>query len=232
MTRSPPPRSIRSPDSSQTSCRISQPTPSSPYRDRERPTPSSGSARITSPDSRADHALARDLATLIGSLRSLDTGGRTFQGDGRGGDLRAHDDWVRQCIDRSQGLLDTAALAATWARLRDLPRHDPDRMSHTDLIPANILTTADGGLAGILDTGAYQPADPALDLVCAWHLFDTPARETLRTLVSCSPLEWERGRARAFEQAVGLVWYYDRSNPTMADLGRTTLARVLAAGPP
>jgi hypothetical protein len=28
---------------------------------------------------------------------------------------------------------------------------------------------------------------------------------------------------------MGLVWYYRESNPTMAGLGRSTLARLLAA---
>jgi hypothetical protein len=41
-------------------------------------------------------------------------------------------------------------------------------------------------------------------------------------------LEWARGAAWAFEQAMGLVWYYRESNPVMADLGRTTLGRILA----
>jgi hypothetical protein len=41
-------------------------------------------------------------------------------------------------------------------------------------------------------------------------------------------LEWERGKAWAFQQAAGLVWYYEKTNPTMADLGRTTLCRLFA----
>lgn len=34
------------------------------------------------------------------------------------------------------------------------------------------------------------------------------------------------GAAWAFEQAMGLVWYYEKSNPGMAQLGRRTLARI------
>jgi hypothetical protein len=44
--------------------------------------------------------------------------------------------------------------------------------------------------------------------------------------VACDDLERERGRAWAFEQAMGLVWYYAASNPAMARTGRRTLARI------
>ena len=49
----------------------------------------------------------------------------------------------------------------------------------------------------------------------------------LRRTLGCDDLEWERGKAWAFEQAVGLVWYYAESNPAMSRLGRRTLDRIL-----
>ena len=42
-------------------------------------------------------------------------------------------------------------------------------------------------------------------------------------------LEWARGSAWAFEQAMGLVWYYAESNPAMSHTGRRTLERLTAA---
>jgi len=171
-------------------------------------------------------AAADDLAALLLALRAVPTRGRRFAGPGRGGDLRAHEDWVRECLERSRGLLPTGALAARWERWRTLERRDGDVMSHRDLIPANLLT-ADGRLVGVLDTGGYGPADPALDLVGAWHLLDATRRERLRQRLGCSDLEWERGAAWAFVQAIGLVWYYVDSNPTMAELGRSTCQRLL-----
>lgn len=182
-----------------------------------------------SPTSSADSsALADDLATLIGRLRERDTAGRTFNGTNRGGWLEHHDDWVAECITRSERLFDGAALRRLWAGFRALPREDADAMNHTDLIPGNLLVTA-GRLAGVLDTGGFQAADPALDLVCAWHLFDDGPREVLRTALGCGDLQWQRGRAWAFEQAVGAYWYYVRTNPTMAAMGRTTLERLVAS---
>jgi len=109
-------------------------------------------------------------------------------------------------------------------------------MSHGDLTPGNVLT-AGGHLVGVLDVGSYCAADPALDLISAWNLLEAGPRQVLRTALECTSLEWERSKAWAFEQAMGLVWYYADSNPVMSRLGRTTLDRIMSAaevlsGPP
>lgn len=167
-----------------------------------------------------------DLATLIGSLRAIATRGRQFSGDGRGGHLPDHDEWMDLCLANSEGLLDVPRLRSAWTRLRSLPVAGPDVMSHGDLIPANILIRGER-LVGVLDGGAFGPADPALDLVAAWHFLDPPARAALRSKLGSDDTEWARGAAWAFHQAMGLVWYYDHTNPSMAALGRSTLQRIL-----
>ncbi|MFK0007158.1 phosphotransferase [Paenarthrobacter sp. NPDC090520] len=172
-------------------------------------------------------AFALDLAALIASLRQADTKGRSFSGGGRGGELVTHDGWVAQCLRRSEGLLPVDRLRLAWSSLRLLPRHGDDVMSHKDLIPGNVVVGADC-LAGILDTGGFGPADPALDLVAAWHMLDSSRRNVLRTTLAIGDLEWRRGAAWAFEQAIGLVWYYADTNPAMSALGRSTLERLLA----
>jgi aminoglycoside phosphotransferase (APT) family kinase protein len=100
-------------------------------------------------------------------------------------------------------------------------------MNHGDLMPGNVLV-ADSRLVGVLDVGGLGVADRSLDLVSAWHLLEPGPRQVLRELLGCGEVEWERGRAWAFEQAIGLVWYYERSNPVMSRIGRVTLSRVLA----
>jgi len=79
----------------------------------------------------------------------------------------------------------------------------------------------------VLDGGGFAPADPALDLVAAWHLLDADARAVLRRGLAVTDVEWGRGAAWAFQQAMGLVWYYRDSNPAMSELGRCTLRRLL-----
>jgi hypothetical protein len=59
-------------------------------------------------------------------------------------------------------------------------------------------------------------------------LLDSGPRTVLRERLGSDDLEWERGKAWAFEQSMGAVWYYRESNPTMSQMGRRTLQRVLA----
>ncbi|MGJ5892417.1 aminoglycoside phosphotransferase family protein [Streptomyces niveiscabiei] len=172
------------------------------------------------------NAFAEDLAAFIGTLRTADTRGRRFTGDNRGGHLPDHDAWMERCFKESEDLLDVPRLRRLWSHFRSLPRTSPDTMTHGDLIPGNVLVTANR-LTGILDTGGYAPADPALDLVSAWHLLRPGPRKVLRSTLSCDDLDWERGKAWAFQQAMGLVWYYTETNPPMSELGRRTLDRIL-----
>lgn len=181
----------------------------------------------TDEDPGGSTAFAHDLAGFIRALRAQDTRGRRFSGSRRGGDLRDHDDRMRTYFHNSAGLLDVAPLRQLWCELRELPRAGADVMSHGDLIPGNVLV-ADGRLAGVLDVGGFGPADPALDLVGAWHLLDDEPRAALRADLGCDDVEWARGRAWALQQAMGLVWYYVESNPSMSRLGRRTLDRLMA----
>ncbi len=185
---------------------------------------------VATPDGHSE-AFAHDLAELIEGVRAIDTRGRTFSGDNRGGHLPDHDAWMETCLQHSEGLLDVPPLRRLWAAFRELPREGGDVMTHGDLIPGNLLV--DGGrLAGVIDVGGLGPADPALDLVAAWHLLDTGPREAFRADLRCGDLEWMRGAAWAFEQAMGLVWYYAETNPVMSRMGRRTLERLAAAPPP
>ncbi len=182
---------------------------------------------VATPDGQTE-AFAHDLAEFVGGVRAIDTRGRTFSGDNRGGHLPDHDAWMETCLERSEGLLEVPPLRRLWAAFRELPREGADVMTHGDLIPGNVLV--DGGrLAGVIDVGGVGPADPALDLVAAWHLLDPGPRDAFRADLRCGELEWARGAAWAFEQAMGVVWYYAETNPPMSHMGRRTLERLTAA---
>jgi aminoglycoside phosphotransferase (APT) family kinase protein len=169
---------------------------------------------------------ARDLATVILALRDVDTRGRRFSGSNRGGNLQDHDHWVQTCLRESATMLELAPLRRMWTEFRELPRHGADVMSHGDLMPGNVLVSA-GRLIGVLDGGGFGPADPSLDLVAAWHLLDGGPRTELRRALGSDDVEWARGRAWAFAQAIGLVWYYAESSPTLSNTGRQTLDRLV-----
>lgn len=171
---------------------------------------------------------AANLVHLITALRATDLAGRSFDGVGRGGHLPDHDPWMSTCFARGEGLLDVVGLRKIWTELRELPEVDADVMTHGDLTPANLLVQ-DGRLAGVLDTGGFAPADPALDLVAAWHLLEPGPREVFRSALGCPDITWRRGIAWAFEQAMGAPWYYAASHPVMSTWARRTLSRILAA---
>lgn len=179
-------------------------------------------------DSSASAEFARDLASLVTALRQADTGGRKFSGVGRGGDLRDHDEWVETCIRKSATMFDAHRLEELWDYFRALPRTSPDVMTHGDLIPPNILIDR-GRLVGVLDCGGFGPADPALDVIAAWHLLDDSPRTIFRAELHCDELEWERSKAWAFQQALGAVWYYVDSNSAMHAMGHLTLSRIIAS---
>ena len=181
----------------------------------------------TDEDPGESSGFAHDLAEFIHGVRAIDTRGRAFRGRGRGGELRSHDAWMETCFERSEHLLDVPRLRRTWAVMRALPRTAPDVMTHGDLIPGNVLVCG-GRLAGVIDVGDLGPADPALDLVGAWHLLEAGPRQVLRDDLECTDLEWERGKAWAFEQSRGAAWYYVDSNPAMSLMGQRTLHRIMA----
>ncbi|AGA30030.1 aminoglycoside phosphotransferase family protein [Singulisphaera acidiphila] len=173
---------------------------------------------------------AVDLVRLVTSLRQANVAGRRFDGRGRGGNLRDHDDWMNVCFFKSEDLLDVVRLRRIWTGFRDLPYAGPVVMSHKDLIPANLLVQ-DDRLVGVLDGGDFGPADASLDLVVAWHLLDRERRTEFLNAIQAGDLEWQRGAAWAFQQAMGLVWYYYETNPAMRALGRSTISRLLEEFP-
>jgi aminoglycoside phosphotransferase (APT) family kinase protein len=82
-----------------------------------------------------------------------------------------------------------------------------------------------------LDTGGFRAADPALDLVSAWHLLDATQSNVVRARLNPDEVQWRRGMASAFEQAMVLVWYYEVSNSLVGLWGAArTLDRLLHEG--
>jgi aminoglycoside phosphotransferase (APT) family kinase protein len=162
-------------------------------------------------DPAGSDAFAHDLVELIAGMRAADTRGRRFGGAGRGGHLPDHDEWLETCFRQSEDMLDVPLLRRIGAELRMLPEVDEDVMCHHDLIPPNLLVE-DGRLTGVLDGGAFGPADPALDLVAAWHLLDETQRGILRRELGCGDVQWRRGMAWRSSRRWG--WSGTTSGPT------------------
>ena len=176
-------------------------------------------------------AFAHDLAGTIGAVRAMDTGGRRFGGDARGGLLLDHDEDVASYLDAADQMIDTAALRKLWSRLRETPRTGPDAWTHGDLMPDNLLADGAGRLAAVIDVASLAPADPALDLQPAWNLFDERARRALRDAVGADDAEWDRGKGWALAQAIGCLAYYRLTNPPMSRTAHRTLMALLEDEP-
>ncbi|MBM7798109.1 aminoglycoside phosphotransferase (APT) family kinase protein [Microlunatus panaciterrae] len=173
------------------------------------------------------HQFACDVAAFVQALRRQDTGGRTFDGPGRGGSLSSHDEYVASCLGRSRGLIDVEALARLWGRLRETPRAGAkDVWTHGDLMPGNLLAE-DGRLVAVIDVGGLAPADPALDLMPAWNLMEAGPRRAFREALAVDETEWARGQGWALVQAIGCLYYYRVTNPVMSATAHRTLEALL-----
>jgi aminoglycoside phosphotransferase (APT) family kinase protein len=112
----------------------------------------------TADDCSESYSFAIDLGDFIIAVRAIDTRGRTYDSNGRGGDLLSHDEWMQECLTYSEGLLDVATLRAIWAEMRDLPRGDTtDVMNHGDLIPPTCWLPASALLAYLMSGASGQP---------------------------------------------------------------------------
>ncbi|MGH8793135.1 MAG: aminoglycoside phosphotransferase family protein [Stackebrandtia sp.] len=169
---------------------------------------------------------ARDLAGFVRAFHGMDVGGRTWDGLSRGGPLSARDADVRRALADGAGLADAAGLAQAWARCLDAPGNQADVWIHADLMPGNLLVRG-GRLAAVIDFGAVCVGDPAVDLMPAWNLLTSGARETYRRALGVDDATWERGRGWAVVQAAIALPYYADTNPVMAESARRTLDAVL-----
>jgi aminoglycoside phosphotransferase (APT) family kinase protein len=167
-------------------------------------------------------AFAGDLAGFVSALHGMDTGGRTWNGRGRGGPLRLRDESVRRALAESVALTDTARLARIWSRCLQAPHDAADVWIHADLMPGNLLVR-DGRLAGVIDVEGVCVGDPAVDLMPAWNLMAPGPRQVYRRALGDSDATWERGRGWAVVQAIVALPYYVDTNPVMADTARRTL---------
>jgi aminoglycoside phosphotransferase (APT) family kinase protein len=174
-----------------------------------------------------DDVAPSDLAAFVRALHAVDTDGRSHDGHGRGGPLHNHDEWVRHSLARSTHLTDTGRLTDIWAASLAAPAHrGHDVWIHADLMPGNLLVR-DGRLTAVLDLGAMNIGDPAVDYMPAWNLFTPPQAAEYRRALDAPDDAWERGRGWALLQAIGALWYYEHTNRAMFTTARRTLDAIL-----
>jgi aminoglycoside phosphotransferase (APT) family kinase protein len=176
-----------------------------------------------SPDA---EALARDVGRFIDALHRIDAPGGPSAG--RGVPLELRDEPTRDAIAELEGMVDTDAVTVAWeAALETRPWPGPPVWVHGDVAPGNLLVDR-GRLSGVIDWGGSGLGDPECDLIVAWNLLPTDAREVFRAEVAVDDATWVRGRGWALSVALIQLPYYKDTNPDLAANARYVIGEVLA----
>jgi len=173
---------------------------------------------------------AAELADFITALHRVDPAGGPAAGAHnfyRGVPLARRDPFVRQALAQLASMIDTDGAAAAWDQALAEPTwHAPPVWIHGDIDPRNLLVV-DGRVSAVIDFGGLGVGDPACDLIVAWNLFDTDARECLREALRVDDATWARGRGWALSIALIQLPYYHDTNPSLVAISRRTIDAVL-----
>lgn len=183
--------------------------------------------RLTQPE-----LLAHDLAEFVTAMRDvgLDDGPSAYRGD----PLVTVDRHTRAAIEdlrRTDEPFDADAATSAWEEALAAPSWSSTPCwVHSDLMPSNLLVTADR-LTGVLDFATVGIGDPACDLIPAWNLLPSSARDIFRDAVDVDDATWIRGRGWALSMAVIQLPYYRTTNPTISANARHVIGEILVTGP-
>ncbi|WP_327242515.1 aminoglycoside phosphotransferase family protein [Streptomyces sp. NBC_01320] len=174
--------------------------------------------------------LACDLAEFIRAMRNTHVeGGPSAY---RGAPLATVDAETRAAIEElrhSDELFDADAAVAAWQDALAAPSWSAaPQWAHSDLMPSNLLV-ARGRLTAVIDFATAGVGDPACDLIPAWNLLPSSAREVFRDVVDVDDATWMRGRGWALSMAVIQLPYYRNTNPIISANARHVIREVLAS---
>jgi aminoglycoside phosphotransferase (APT) family kinase protein len=168
-------------------------------------------ARLADPQ-----ATARDLADFLHHLQQIDTTGAPTPPDdpfSRGTPLAPRDQLFRAAVEELRDDFDTGLVLAAWEQaLAADTWTGPPRWIHGDLMPGNVLI-ADGRLTAVIDFGTAWAADPAADILAAWHLFDGDSRQAFRDALDTDDQAWVRARGWTLSLAMIALPYYRTRDP-------------------
>jgi aminoglycoside phosphotransferase (APT) family kinase protein len=167
--------------------------------------------------------VAQDLCALIKALQRVDGAGAP---PGRGIPLAERDEGVRYWLARFDG---DPRVRAGWERaLAAPPWEGPPTWHHGDLDARNWLIR-DRRISGVIDWSSMGVGDPACDLMVAWKLRSSAARDALREALPADDATWERARGWVLSQAVAILAYYTpENNPTLFHEAESWLELVLS----
>src|ERR687891_778149 len=166
---------------------------------------------------------ARDLAAFVAALQSVDPVGAP---SGRGIPLAKRDKEIRYWLARFDG---DHAVTAEWERALAVPPWDGRPVWHLGDLDVRNWLVRDGRISGVIDWGAMGVGDPACDVMVAWKLHSTAARDAFREALPTDDATWERARGWVLSQAVAALAYYTpENNPTLCHEAESWLELVLS----
>ena len=169
---------------------------------------------------------ASDLARFVTELRRIPPPADAPAGGRR--PLAELDAATRTSITAAGDAIDGPAALAAWERALQAPAWEGrPGWIHSDLLRPNLLV-GDGRLRAVIDFGSVGVGDPATDVIPAWAVFGRTGRAAFRAALDVDEATWTRARGIALHQAAALIPYYSVSNPAFAELGRRTVAEVVA----
>jgi aminoglycoside phosphotransferase (APT) family kinase protein len=166
---------------------------------------------------------AYDLAAFVAALQRVAPAGAPL---GRGIPLAKRAEEMRYWLARYDG--DPRA-AREWERALSAPPWDgPPVWHHGDLDARNWLVR-DGRIRAVIDWSGMGIGDPACDVMVAWKLHSSAARDAFREALPTDDATWERARGWALSQAVAALAYYTpENNPTLYREAEAWLDLVLS----
>jgi aminoglycoside phosphotransferase (APT) family kinase protein len=166
---------------------------------------------------------ARDLAAFVAALQRVDPAGAPR---GRGVPLAERDQDTRSWLARFGG---DPAVTAEWERALAAPPWDgPPVWHHGDLDARNWLVR-EGRITGVIDWGTMGAGDPACEVMVAWKLHSSAARDAFREALPTGDATWERARGWVVSQAVAVLAYYTpQNNPALYREAENWLGLVLS----
>ena len=166
---------------------------------------------------------AHDLAAFVAALQKVDSASAPA---GRGIPLAKRDEEISYWVARFAG---DPRIAAEWDRaLRAPPWDGPPVWHHGDLDARNWLVR-DGRISAVIDWAAMGVGDPACDVMVAWKLHSSAARDAFREALPTDDATWQRARGWALSQAVAALAYYaPENNPILYREAEAWLDLVLS----
>lgn len=166
------------------------------------------------------------LGAFVAQLRCIDPrNGPPSQQDRP---MSERDRDVRSALSVIGDVVNRSAVWRAWQRLLAAPSwHGRPTWTHGDLLPPNLLLRNDR-LVGVVDFGCAGVGDPAVDLIAAWSIFGSSARDVFRGAVGADDDAWARGRAFALHQAVVIAAAHHATPGPMLAVAARTAAAVIA----